>query len=236
MTIPGFARPLAAAVALLAAGCSSETTVFDAGVEPLEVPAAAPAEWPAMPTTPGALALLTGSRMGSPEKPAHSWAHGRALLPASIAQVWSALQWRTGVLLAVYPDTPTVECTPIERPEPGYELSYGVKEIPRGGALYQQNWFQVNWRAATTRDAAQAIQKVNVRAQKVDGTTWISLLQESIVATPAPGGGTQLEIVRHINAPDESPASAGEWIELWVAALQAELAGAPLLPSSYCFP
>ncbi len=85
MTIPGFARPLAAAVALLVVGCSSETTVFDGGVEPLALPAAAPAEWPTPPTTPGALALRTGSRIGTPEKPAHSWAHGRALLPASIA-------------------------------------------------------------------------------------------------------------------------------------------------------
>jgi hypothetical protein len=77
---------------------------------------------------------------------------------------------------------------------------------------------------------------VNVKAQKVDGTAFIVLMRQSVVATPAPGGGTQLEIVRHINAPDETPTTAGEWIELWVAALQGQLSGTPLLAESHCFP
>jgi hypothetical protein len=42
--------------------------------------------------------------------------------------------------------------------------------------------------------------------------------------------------VRQINAPDESPTKAGERIELWVAALQGQLAGITLLPESHCFP
>ena len=229
--------PLLAVASMLAAGCAQETTDFSAGVEPWEVPAQAPAEWPAMPTTPGTVALITGSRLGTGDAPSHSWAHGRVLLSAPVAEVWAALQWRPGVLVAVYPDTPTVDCEPVDRPEPEYELSYAVKEIPNGfGALGRANWFRVNWRGATTRDAARAIQAVNLKAQKVDGTTQIALMRQSVVATPSPDGGTELEIVRHINAPDESPTSAGDWIELWVAALQGQLAGSPLLPEATCFP
>jgi hypothetical protein len=231
------ARLLLAAVAFLAVGCSKETTDFSAGVEPWEVPADATAEWPPMPTTPGTVALVTGTRISTGATPTHFWAHGRVLLAAPIAEVWAALQWRSGVLVAVYPDTPTVDCEPLDRPEPEYELSYALKEIPNDfGGLGRANWFRVDWRGAAARDAARAIQKLNVKAQKVDGTTYVVLMRDSVEATPAPGGGTQLEIVRHINAPDESPASAGEWIELWVAALQGQLAGSPLLPEGYCFP
>ncbi len=227
---------LAFAAVLAAAGCATETTGFPSGVEPWEAPATAPAEWPAVPTTPGTVALLTGSRLANGPTPTHHWAHGRVLLSAPPAEVWAALQWRPGVIVAVYPDRESVECEPIDRPEPEYELSFAVKETPRGGALHQANWFRVDWRGATTRDAAQAIQKVNVKAQKVDGTSYVVLMRQSVVATPAPGGGTELEIVRHINAPDESPTTAGEWIELWVAALQGQLAGSPLLPQEFCFP
>ena len=231
------ARLLLAAVAFLAVSCSKETTDFSAGVDPWEVPAEAPAEWPPMPATPGTVALVTGTRIATGATPTHFWAHGRVLLTAPIADVWAALQWRPGVIVAVYPDRESVDCEPIDRPEPEYELSYGLKEIPNGfGALGRANWFRVDWRGATTRDAAQAIQEFNVKAQKVDGTTQIVVMRQSVEATPAPGGGTQLEIVRHINAPDESPTSAGEWIELWVAALQGELAGSPLLPEGTCFP
>ncbi len=228
--------PLAAAI-LLVLGCARETTDFSTGVDPWEVPAAAPAEWPAIPTTTGPVALVTGTRFPTGETPVHHWAHGRVLLAAPISEVWAALQWRPGVLVAVYPDRDSVDCEPVDRPEPAYELSYGVKEIPNGfGALGRANWFRVDWRGTATRDAAQAIQAFHLKAQKVDGTSQIVLMRESVVATPAAGGGTLLEIVRHINAPDESPVTAGEWIELWVAALQGELSGVPLLPIPYCFP
>jgi hypothetical protein len=231
------AWPLLAVAAMVLAGCAREATGFSVGVQPWEMPADAPAEWPAMPTAPGTVALVTGTRLGTGATPSHSWAHGRVLLSAPVAEVWAALQWRPGVLVAVYPDRESVDCEPIDRPEPEYELSYGVKEIPNGfGAVGRANWFQVDWRGVTTRDVAQAIQQVNVKAQKVEGTTQVVLMRQSVVAVPAPGGGTALEIVRHINAPDESPTSAGEWIELWVAALEGQLAGAPLLPLGYCFP
>lgn len=190
-----------------------------------------------MPTTPGEVAVTTGTRLASGDTPSHFWAHGRVLLAAPIADVWSALQWRTGVLIAVYPDVPTVDCEPIDRPDPAYALSFGVKEIPNGfGALGRANWFRVDWRGEAARDGGQAITKLNLKAQKVDGTTYVATMRESVVATPTASGGTALEIVRHINAPDESTTTAGDWIRLWVAALQAQLAGAPLVPTTYCFP
>ncbi|MGA8891739.1 MAG: hypothetical protein WB493_09235 [Anaeromyxobacteraceae bacterium] len=230
------ARPLLAAVFLLA-GCAKETTDFTSGTEPWEDSAAAPSEWPAWPATAGSLAVQTGSRLGSGDVPSHYWAHGRLVLASPIASFWEALQGRPGAIIAVYPDTPTVDCEPIVAPEPQYELSLGVREIPNDfGALGRANWFRVDWRGSTTRDAGGAITRVNVRAQKVDGTTYVALMRNSVVATPAPGGGTALEIVRQINAPDESEQSAREWIELWLAAVGSQLGGAPILPLATCWP
>jgi hypothetical protein len=191
-----------------------------------------------MPVVPDTVAVVAGERLATVKLPAHYWAHARAFLSASIDDVWAAVQWRPGVLVAIFPDVPTVECQPSPAPEPGYTLSYGVKETPRGGALYQANWFLVYWRGEPTRDATGALQKVNLKVQKVDGTGFIQVMQESVVATPATGGGTWLEIVRQINAPGESATTAADWIRLWVQALQAELAGTreALVPTSYCFP
>jgi hypothetical protein len=235
-TSRGRCWPLVAAALLLHAGCATETTGFPGGVEPWEVPADAPSEWPAPPATPGTVAVVTGNRIGNGSTPSYSWAHGRVLLAAPIADVWAALQWRPGVLLAVAPDT-QVDCEPTNGVEPGYEASFSVKEIPNAnGDLGRRNWFLVYWRASATRDAVQSIRKVNVKAQKVDGTTFIALMRQSIVATPVAGGGTELEIVRHINAPGEDPATAGDWIGLWVSALEAQLAGSPSVPESRCFP
>lgn len=233
------ARSLAAVALLACLACAKETTEFASGVEPWEVPAQAPAEWPDAPTAPGGLAVQTGARIGSGEVPAHYWAHARALLAEPPEAVWAALQWTPGVLVAIYPDVPTVDCEPANGFEPGYALSYALKEIPnQHGDLGRANWFTVAWRGAVARDAAQSVSRVNLKAQKVDGTAFIQLMRQSVVATPAAGGGTALEIVRHINAPDESEQTAGDWIRLWFQALQAELAGTreALVPASTCFP
>jgi hypothetical protein len=228
-------RSLSALAILASAACSKEVTGFQPGVEPWDDPAAAPAEWPPLPATPGTVALVTGDRLATGTIPSYYWAHGRVRLDASPAQVWAAIQWQPGVLLAIYPDD-QCDCVPTNAVEPGYAVSFSLREIPRGNALYQANWFRVDWRAEATRDAAQAIQRINVKAQKVDGTSYIELMRQSIVATASPGGGTELEVVRHINARDESQVTAGDWIELWVQGLDAQLKGAPLVPLTRCFP
>jgi len=236
MTTRRFGRALAALAVLASAACSRVTTEFEPGVDPWDNPATSPPEeWPPWPTASGTVGLVTvtGARLASGSTPSHHWAHGRVLLAAPIADVWSALQWQSGVVVAVYPDD-QVDCEATNRPEPGFELSYGVKEIPQGGVLQRANWFRVNWRGEAMRDGAMAIQKVNLKAQKVDGTVYVELMRQSVVAVPAPGGGTQLEIVRHINAPGESATTAADWIRLWAEALDAQTKGTPLAPLTRC--
>jgi hypothetical protein len=229
-------RALALLAALSLSACSKEATAFPPGVEPWDDPAAAPEEWPAWPATTGEVASVTGVRISSGDVPTYAWAHARVTVDAPIADVWDAVQWKEGAVLAVAPDT-QVDCEPVLAPEPAYELSYGVKETPNAnGALGRANWFLVHWRGQATRDATRAVTKVNLKAQKVDGTTFVHVMQDSVVATPAPGGGTRLEIVRHINAPDETQATAADWARLWVEALSAQLAGAPIFPLTRCFP
>jgi hypothetical protein len=234
MTTRTFGGALLALALLGSAACAKETSGFQAGVDPWETEASTPAvEWPAWPSAPGPVAVVTGSRLANGDVPAHFWAHGRVVLEAPIAEVWAALQWQPGVVVAVYPDD-QVDCTPTNQVESGYDLSFAVQEIPKGGQLYRANWFKVNWRANATRDGSQAVAKVNVRAQKVYGTPYIELMRQSAVLAPAPGGGTQVEIVRHINAPGESETTAGDWIRLWVDALDAQAKGTPLLPLTRC--
>ncbi len=227
------AAALAALVGL--AACGKEVSTFPPGVAPWDDPATSPAsEWPAWPAGPGPVAVVTGLRIATGDTPSYAWAHGRVVVDAPIEAVWDAVQWQEGAVLAVAPDT-QVDCEATNRPEPAYTLSFAVKEIPNAnGALGRANWFMLYWRGEPARDVGQALAQVNLKAQKVDGTTYIRLMRESVVATPAPGGGTRLEIVRHINAPDETQVTAGDWIRLWLAALEAQLAGTPQFPLERC--
>ena len=63
-------------------------------------------------------------------------------------------------------------------------------------------------------------------------------MRQSVVVTRAAGGGAKLEIVRHINAPDETEASAADWIRLYLRALDAQVKGTreTLVPTTWCFP
>ena len=103
------------------------------------------------------------------------------------------------------------------------------------GRLYP---FHVRWRAQATRVAAAAIAQVNVRGWEYEGHEAIALMRQSVVVTPAVGGGTKLEVVRHINAPDETEASAADWIRLYFRALDAQVKGTreTLIPTTWCFP
>jgi hypothetical protein len=238
MTIRPAGRALAALAVLGLAGCAKESSTFPPGVEPWDDPAAAPQEWPALPEGFGTVARVAGTRIASGSDPSYHWAHGRVRLDATLDQVWAALQWRPGVLVAVAPDT-EVDCAPENGVEAGYAVSFSVKEIPNShGEIGRANWFLVDWRADATRGAGQALEKVNVKAQKVEGTAYIVLMRQSVVATPAPGGGVALDVVRHINAPDESETSAGDWISKWVRALEAQIAGdlESISATSRCFP
>jgi len=229
-------------IASLAAGCASSTHDFSAGTDPWETETeATAAEWPAWPAQAGPPAVLGGTRFSSGSEPSHAWAHGRAVVAAPIDEVWGAVQWQPGVLVAIFPDLPEVDCEATRDVEAGYAMSYAVKEIPNDfGAIGRANPFTVHWRGSVTRDASQAITRVQLKAREVSGPVQIAMMRQSIVATPAPGGGTRLEIVRHINAPppDDVPASAVGWVNAWYQALDAQVHGTreALVPTSYCFP
>jgi hypothetical protein len=234
-----YVAPLA--LALAGAACSSTSPDFAAGTTPwdVETPETA-AEWPAWPAQPGPPAVVGGSRMASGGEPALAWGHGRAVVDATLDQVWDAVRWPAGVLLAVYPDLPRVDCEGERGVEAGYDESFGVKETPNGSAIERNFPFRVWWRGDVTRDAAGAITRIELKANLHSGPEQIKVMRESVVATAAPGGGTRLEMVRHVNAPppDDAPPSAMGWTRLWYAALDAQVHGTreSLLPTRTCFP
>jgi hypothetical protein len=239
MTIRSCRGALVALAVLATASCSTQTTEGGTGTGPWEVPASAPAEWPAWPDTVGTVGFSTGSRMASGDTPAHYWAHARVHLASPIADVWTALQWKPGVLVAMFPDYPLVDCEATAAVEPTYEVSFELKETSNDhGQLGRLYPFYVRWRAQATRDAATAITQVNVRGWEYRGHEAIALMRQSVVVTPAADGGTRLEIVRHINAPDETEVTAADWIRLYVQGLDAQLKGTreSLIPTRWCFP
>jgi hypothetical protein len=233
--------PRLLAVALLVAGCGTSSPDFAAGTTPwdVETPETA-SEWPTWPDRPGAPAVVSGSRLASGGDPSLAWAHGRAVVDATLDQVWAAVQWQPGVLLAIYPDLPKVDCEAERGVESGYDESFAVKEIPNGNAIERAFPFHVWWRGAVTRDATGALAAIHLKANLHSGPEPIKVMRQSVVATPAPGGGTRLEMVRHINAPppDDAPPSAAGWVNLWYQALDAQVHGtrASLVATSYCFP
>jgi hypothetical protein len=225
---------------LLGTGCASTTPDFAAGTTPwdVETPETA-AEWPSWPAQPGPPAVSSGSRLASSGDPSLAWAHGRAVVDATLEQVWEAVRWQPGVLLAIFPDLPKVDCEAERGVETGYDESFSVKEIPNGNAIERNFPFFVWWRGSVTRDGAGAITRIQLKANLHTGPEQIKVMRQSVVATPAPGGGTRLEMVRHINAPppDDVPASAAGWVDRWYQALEAQVHGTreALIPARTCF-
>lgn len=170
---------------LVAAGCQDDvTTIFPAGLEPLEDNAA-----PDPPGGPSSEELAMVSSDGE-----HKWVHGRGYIQVAPALVWAASKDPERV--AADCDTSRhVATVGVEADyEYGFEMHYEVDDI------LNVAWDEL-WRYGTIAGVIEAPSFAIIRYQKVYGSDFITNLEGSAIflATDVPDR-TELQFVEHLTA------------------------------------
>jgi hypothetical protein len=165
---------------LLAACFGNETTVFPAGLSPLEANTA--------PAPSGeTLALVSG------DASQWSWVHGRGLVAAPAATVWSALKDPEVIADRRQTDRHMVTLNS----EPGYEYAFELHyEVDK---VIEIDWDE-DWRFGTVTGSPAAPELAIVRYQKVWGSTFISLIEGSIEVLRRGDALTEVQFVKHVDA------------------------------------
>ncbi|HUQ01153.1 MAG TPA: hypothetical protein VM261_01600 [Kofleriaceae bacterium] len=169
---------------IVAAGCQDDvTTMFPAGLEPLEDNAA-----PEPPGGPSSEELMLVSSDGE-----HKWVHGRGFIQAPTAAVWSASKDPEGMANCdTTSHTPTVGTEP--EYEYGFEMHYYVDDV------LNVEWDEL-WRYGTIEGVADAPTFAIIRYQKVFGSDLITTLEGSAIflATDV-ADRTEVQFVEHLTA------------------------------------
>jgi hypothetical protein len=175
-------------VLLAASGCNRNvSSPFSADVGPLpENNTAVPAVSSGDPY-PEQLSFATGSTGG------YDWAHGRAFVHAPLAAVWAGMQdpavWRD-------PTIASAEVTSVDATDESltFVIDYVVHD------LYTIE-FDVTWLFEWV-DAGDGGAVVMGRYQKTFGSSFIDVMEGSVVAQEPVSGVTQVDLVGHLAAPE----------------------------------
>jgi len=170
---------------IVAAGCQDDvTTMFPAGLEPLEDNAA-----PEPPGGPSSEELMLVSSDGE-----HKWVHGRGFIQVAPALVWAASKDPERVAA----DCDTTRHMATTGVEPAYE--YGFQMHYEVDDVLDVAWDEL-WRYGTIEGVVEAPTFAIIRYQKVFGSDFITTLEGSaiILATDVPDR-TELEFVEHLTA------------------------------------
>ena len=200
------------ALACLTVACTT-TTPLAAGVWPLE-DNTAPLPTSATDTFPETLSVVTGAQS------AYSWAHGKAYVRAAPADVWRAFQDPEVVVDRHGTDSHTVALNN----EPEYAFSFLIhhdKSIV--------NWDE-QWRYGVPDGTFSDPQLALIRYQKVDGTSFITLLEGSITVREVAGEPAVaiVEFINHINAADSDTSTAVRTLNNQYSSVLAKVKGQPL--------
>jgi hypothetical protein len=229
--------PALLAGSLVVTACGSEVTALPAGLGPIALTTdiTMPSDCTAGNAS-GSLLTIGPSRavLGNPS---YNERKARGCVPYPVAQVWQAWQEPAGVELGFWAEREQSECQGWLLTDPDYPLSFVTKEIPRGSALVQQQWFEVTWRAGVTQGTASAPTEVKVIYGKTAGTTQVPKILGSMVFTadPVHPGWTQVDIVRQLNTNgwSDEPAQLDRWIQEFYSGLVTQLSQGSL-PVTYC--
>jgi len=182
-------RACVVGVALLASGCfGNEVTEFPDGLEPLGDNDIDPPEGTADDPCPEEYVLEAsgGSRFDT--------ILGRGYIKAPIEDVWAA--YRDPAVGADRRTSPEWSTTPLEDPQ--YDDSYLVHHVAHD--IVTVEW-DVTWRHGLVAGTDEAPELVSIRWQKTNGSTLISVIEGSLLLTPAcDGAATELELVYHASA------------------------------------
>lgn len=90
--------------------------------------------------------------------------------------------------------------------------------------------FDTTWKFSVLEGSTEAPKAILVRGSKTAGTSYIRLLEDSIVARDIGGGVTRLEFVRHQNIVSAGGDEAEEYLRDVFSRLKARVHGEPLPP------
>ncbi len=184
----GTLRTTTVAIAIAIVGCGGDnTTTFPPGLMPLTVSNLAP---PAPTPTEMYPEAFTANRGMNGSV---IWVHGMAYVHAPLTAVISAL-----LTPAVVVDRRKVQMWTVDlNDEPMYEHSYLIHNTAHDILTVQ---FDLAWRLAVVTGTDTAPQVFVAVYQKTYGTSFITLLAGSVVATAINPGVTQLDMVRQLDA------------------------------------
>lgn len=199
-----------------ATGCGEDVpTYFAPGLQPLEeVTAPAPAATATDPH-PETLVLRSGSL------DAYDWTHGRAYVHAPIARVYEALR---------DPDVTTdrrrvAEYSATQNTEMEYPFSYRVHNVVHDLVTIE---FDMSFRLGPLAGSESVPTSVGVRYQKTFGSSFIDLIQGSVVARQVDANTTELMMVRHLKSASTTTADTEQYLQDLFASLLARVRGQPL--------
>lgn len=208
-------RRLALLIALCAACDGTVTPTFPPGLEPF-VENQAP--WPAAQgddTTPEAVATELGFGDG------YEFAHARGWIHAPIGAVWNAIQ---------EPDTTvdrrrTTSWTVERNIDPAFAVSWRTSHVVEDVFTVT---FDTEWRQALTAGAMDAPEAVAGRAAKVSGTSFIDLLEDSVVLTRVTDDVTAVELERHLQTASAGKTEAELYVRDFFESMKERAHGRPL--------
>jgi len=200
----------------LAACNKNEQSAFplDVGYQPLEAcEASLPAATATDPTPEALGAPVMGTRDG------HNYAHGRAYVKASLAEVWAALQDP----MTSYIHGPQVEVLPGDEPFPlSFQIKYTESEI-----IGLVQW-TIAYRGGTT-PATGTPESAGLRYQKIWGTHFVNVQSGSLAAVPAEAAPdvTEVSFVCWLDATGQQPSDAWGTVTDWFNDLVAKVHAPP---------
>jgi hypothetical protein len=212
-------RPFAAAALSLAA-CGYYTHnpfPIELGFQPLEA-CTAPLPNPiAGDPYPEVQTSITGNRDG------HDWAHSKAYVHASLADVWAAMQ--DPAVCRIH-GTNTWEARDFGfEPFPmSFLIHYGA-----GPSYYTVEW-EITYRGGALDGTADAPLAYGIRAQKTWGTSHVRLQSISVGARPVPGqtAVVALEMAFWLDADQSGPSDAYGALSDFYSGLLAHVRGRPV--------
>jgi len=170
------------------AGCdSNEATAFPSGLEPLEENTAPP------PDPANGELFPEDVRFTSGTNESYSWVHGRGFVHAPLAQTFAAMRNPDACVNRREVDEWTVE----HDVETGYDFSYRIHNIVHDIITVE---FDVTWRQGAVEGTVDEPTLVSARFQKTYGTTYIELMEGSIVARARDANTTEIELIEHLKA------------------------------------
>jgi hypothetical protein len=174
-------------VPLIGVACQkSVETPFPAGLEPLEdntAPLPQPVDGDDYPEV---LEVVTGDDE-------YAWIHARGYVKASVDDTWAAFQ--EPEVLVDRRGIDEWSFDPVADPEFDYEvlLHYVINDIVTVE-------FDIEWRQGVAATEDDRVTSVAMRYQKVEGSSFIEMMQGSVLLLEAADGVTEVQLIEHLDA------------------------------------